>query len=425
MIRTLFVVILSLLSMLSYALNVECVGNAALIDNNGDTLLLFENAPELKSKVGDINWYRLPDTINTVSSGTDYLYPEHGEGYAIKVDGKWEMFWVFDYEQLVPQINDVEVIQSCKETQLNIDGVIPQMQYKNQHNQLQNYARLCRVTYMDAMWSENDWVDSTAVIEKEFRSTIVVDATPVATEYVITDLLAEALQIGDSIITPIYQPMAVKAHPQAIVTTRGKEGDRSNEVERPIDSETLVSRSAPLDVEFKANGLNTEYYQWNLYRGQELLLRRSEAQHRYTFEEPGAYRMVMIASNSHGCAIDSVEFAISVSVSMIEVPNVFTPNGDGTNDEFRVVYRSIKEFHCWIYNRWGRLVYKWDDPAKGWDGTINGRPAAQGAYYYVIRALGTDAEEGYRSKPAYTKALKKQELPVGVYQLSGDINLLR
>jgi hypothetical protein len=43
----------------------------------------------------------------------------------------------------------------------------------------------------------------------------------------------------------------------------------------------------------------------------------------------------------------------------------------------------------------------------------------------VIRALGTDAEEGYRSKPAYTKALKKQELPVGVYQLSGDINLLR
>ena len=95
------------------------------------------------------------------------------------------------------------------------------------------------------------------------------------------------------------------------------------------------------------------------------------------------------------------------------------------NDEFRVVYRSIKEYNIWIYNRWGHLVYKSNDPAKGWDGTIGGRPAAEGAYYYVIRALGTDAEMGYMMKPKYTKKLKKQDLPIGVYQLSGDINLLR
>jgi gliding motility-associated-like protein len=110
---------------------------------------------------------------------------------------------------------------------------------------------------------------------------------------------------------------------------------------------------------------------------------------------------------------------------MLTVPNTFTPNGDGANDEFRVVYRSIKEFHMWVYNRWGKLVYKTDNPDKGWDGNINGRPAAEGAYYYVIRALGTDAEGKYQWKPLYNKALKKQEVPLGVYQLSGDINLLR
>ena len=130
-------------------------------------------------------------------------------------------------------------------------------------------------------------------------------------------------------------------------------------------------------------------------------------------------------SNSHGCTCQSEDFEISVSESMLMVPNVFTPNGDGTHDEFRVVYRSLKEFHCWIYNRWGHLVYKWDDPAKGWDGTIHGKPAAEGAYYYVIRALGTDADMDYMSKPKYSKKLKKGELPMGVYQLSGDINLLR
>ena len=114
--------------------------------------------------------------------------------------------------------------------------------------------------------------------------------------------------------------------------------------------------------------------------------------------------------------------------SMLLVPNVFTPNGDGANDEFRVAYRSIKEFHCWVYNRWGHLVYEWTDPAKGWDGTIGGKPAAEGAYFYVIRALGTDADKNakYTIKPIYNKKLKKQdEGLIGVYQLSGSINLLR
>ena len=140
-----------------------------------------------------------------------------------------------------------------------------------------------------------------------------------------------------------------------------------------------------------------------------------------------SYRVVVVVSNSD-CQLDSTEIEVSVSESMLRVPNVFTPNGDGANDEFRVVYRSLKEFHCWVYNRWGHLVYEWSDPAKGWDGTIGGRPAAEGAYFYVIRALGTDADENakYTIKPVYNSRLKKQdEALIGVYQLSGSINLLR
>ena len=86
-------------------------------------------------------------------------------------------------------------------------------------------------------------------------------------------------------------------------------------------------------------------------------LSRAEAEHRYTFMEPGAYRAVVAISNDD-CQLDSVEFTINVSESMLAVPNTFTPNGDGVNDEFRVSYRSLKEFHCWVYNRWGHLVYQ-------------------------------------------------------------------
>ena len=423
--RKILLATILLISTISYAFHIEGVGNRTFIDNNGDTLFIFEANPEFKSNIGVIDWYRLPDTIAPFSSGTDYLYPEHGQGYAVKVGGQWLRFWAFEYDSLRPQVNGVEALQSCTQTTLQIDGAIPAIQYTDQDGRIQTVTRQCQVTYMDAMWGENDWVDSLAVVEKEFTTSIVLDASPVLTNYVITDQLAIELTINDSIVTDAFQPMAIKTHSQAIVTVRGAEGERSNEVERPIDADNLIRRSAPLDVEFLANGLNAEYYQWNIYKGSELFLRRSEAQHRYKFSEPGNYRVVLYASNSHQCEIDSVEFDVSVSESMLTVPNVFTPNGDGANDEFRVVYRSIKEFHIWVYNRWGKLVYKSDNPAEGWDGKINGRDAAAGAYYYVIRALGTDAETDYMSKPSYSKKIKKQELPIGVYQLSGDINLLR
>ena len=420
--------IFALLSLLSYAFHVECVGNATLLTHAGDTLFLFEKEPELSCKLGAVDWYRLPDTITPVASGVDYLYAEHGEGYMIKLGELREVFWVFDYDSLRADITAIDAILSCTETELQLEGIIPQMQYTNLQGKRCTYPRQCRVSYMDAMWSNESeaWVDSLAQQEADFRETIVVGASPVATDFTISDPLAALLELTeDSLRSQLYSPMALKANPLAVVTTRGKEGDPSNEVERPIDPSELIRRSAPLIVTFRANALNADYYQWNIYRGSDRILQRNEAQHQYTFTEPGNYRAVVGMSNSHDCQLDSVEFLISVSESMLTVPNVFTPNGDGMNDEFRVVYRSIKEFHCWVYNRWGHKVYEWTDPAKGWDGTIGGRPAAECAYYYVIRALGTDAESDYMLKPVYTKKLKKQELPIGVYQLSGHINLIQ
>lgn len=436
--RKVILAIILFISGISYALDIECVGNAAIIGNDRNSILgkndlvfLFEKSPEIKSNIGAIEWYHISNTINPIQSGTDYFYPEHGEGYAVKINGRLLVFYVLNYDSLRIQIHGVEVVQSCDETELILEGDIPQLQYRDSLNVIQTIPRKCLVTYMDAAWSESGWVDSLVTIETEFKNSIIINSSPIATNYVIKDLAAEQLKEYvsdasievDSIVTDVYQPVAIKAHPQAIVTTRSDKME--NESDRPIDPETLIKRSAPLEVEFRANAINAEYYTWNLYQGSDLILTRNEAQHKYTFDNPGNYRATLEVTNTHACAYQAEDFSISVSESMLNVPNVFTPNGDGTHDEFRVVYRSIKEFHIWIYNRWGHLVYKSNDPAKGWDGTINGRPAAEGAYYYVIRALGTDADMDYMSKPKYAKKLKKGEMPTGVYQLSGDINLLR
>lgn len=430
--KSILLLILTVFSVLSYALHVECVGKATLLTHDGDTLLVFASAPELKTlnSVGEVDWYRLPDTITPVQTGTDYFYPEHGEGYMVKVGAERDVFWVFDYEQLRPTISLIEAELDCERTMLHLEGELPKISYTRLSGKQMTYPRNCHVEYMSAAWSEDTemWVDSVAIEELTLEQEMTVAASPVATDYAISDMLAEQLGVAaDTLRSPVYQPVALKAHPVTITTTRGKQGEMSNEVNRPYSPDDVLNMSAPLEVLFKANGLNAEYYQWKLYKGSSLMLTRSDAEHRYTFTDKGNYRAVVAISNSH-CQLDSVEFTISVSESMVVVPNVFTPNGDGTNDEFRVVYRSLKEFHCWVYNRWGHLVYEWSDPAKGWDGTIGGRPAAEGAYFYVIRALGTDADENakYTIKPVYNSKLKKQdEALIGIYQLSGSINLLR
>lgn len=430
--KSILLLILTVFSVLSYALHVECVGRATLLTHDGDTLLVFASTPELKTlnSVGEVDWYRLPDTITPVQTGTDYFYPEHGEGYMVKVGAKRDVFWVFDYEQLRPTISLIESELDCERTMLHLEGELPKISYTRLSGKQMTYPRNCHVEYMSAAWSEDTemWVDSVAIEELTLEQEMTVAASPVATDYAISDMLAEQLGVAaDTLRSSVYQPVALKAHPVTITTTRGKQGEMSNEVNRPYSPDDVLNMSAPLEVLFKANGLNAEYYQWKLYKGSSLMLTRSDAEHRYTFTDKGNYRAVVAISNSH-CKLDSVEFTISVSESMVVVPNVFTPNGDGTNDEFRVVYRSLKEFHCWVYNRWGHLVYEWSDPAKGWDGTIGGRPAAEGAYFYVIRALGTDADENakYTIKPVYNSKLKKQdEALIGVYQLSGSINLLR
>lgn len=68
------------------------------------------------------------------------------------------------------------------------------------------------------------------------------------------------------------------------------------------------------------------------------------------------------------------------------LPNAFTPDGDGLNDEFKPVqrYDLVKTYHLYIYNRWGQLIFETSDINTGWDGTYKGNPAEQGTYVYKI-----------------------------------------
>lgn len=65
--------------------------------------------------------------------------------------------------------------------------------------------------------------------------------------------------------------------------------------------------------------------------------------------------------------------------------NVFTPNGDGWNDRFRMDSDcEVFQFSMLIYNRWGQLVHESQNISYGWDGYVNGEPATPGTYYFTV-----------------------------------------
>lgn len=72
----------------------------------------------------------------------------------------------------------------------------------------------------------------------------------------------------------------------------------------------------------------------------------------------------------------------------IFVPNVFTPNGDGNNDVFKVLGKNIKLLNLAIFDRWGEKVFESADINAGWDGTYRGKIAPPGVYVYMLQYLG-------------------------------------
>lgn len=114
-----------------------------------------------------------------------------------------------------------------------------------------------------------------------------------------------------------------------------------------------------------------------------------------TYTAAGTYSVVLIAKK--GSCVDSAVKIITVEVpSKMQVPNVFTPNGDKVNDYFRLIASSLKTVNVMIYDRWGNKVYEVtsDTGNFAWDGKNQyGKDCAAGVYFYVIKAEGKDAQE--------------------------------
>jgi len=72
-------------------------------------------------------------------------------------------------------------------------------------------------------------------------------------------------------------------------------------------------------------------------------------------------------------------------VRVYEIPNAFSPNGDGINDTWAI--KSADAFSgsvVEVYNRYGQIVFHSKGYSSAWNGTYNGKPVPSGTYYFVI-----------------------------------------
>lgn len=181
---------------------------------------------------------------------------------------------------------------------------------------------------------------------------------------------------------------------------------------------SAVTGCNPLTVTFTNTSQNTSSYVWNFGNGDPILNTNDRTTHTATFTPGGgathASFTVTLTASHEGCS-DTRTITINVAncgctdpnalnfdptaeldngscaypEPIINVPNVFTPDGDGNNPMYFLATQHVLKLEMWIFNRWGNVMFYSDDVhTTGWDGQTDSKDAADGVYFVKYIATG-------------------------------------
>lgn len=336
-------------------------------------------------------------------------------GYIVEEGDRRRCFWVVEYEPKRARLRGLSEAadQDCDVAYLEVDGVADAIHYYTVNGQQRTLSRQLRLTYDTLEFDEaaKQYRQVETQVEYEYLSNPLAVRPPAlcATSYTLSgDRFLEAWKWGESVESASVAPHAVEVMTEAVQAQKDidPEGPGSNTLRTDTDG---LGGSAPATVDFYAwvtDGVI--HHEWQMADDQDfehINYRFNQQDLSYTFDEEGVYYIRYVGSNDDGsCEAYGDTYTVTIGASELLCPNAFSPNGDGVNDEWKVAYRSLVEFKCWIFNRYGTELFYFDNPELGWDGKYNGKTVPPGVYFYVIQAVGADGKK---------------------YKKSGDINIIK
>ncbi|MCB9189350.1 MAG: gliding motility-associated C-terminal domain-containing protein [Flavobacteriales bacterium] len=143
-------------------------------------------------------------------------------------------------------------------------------------------------------------------------------------------------------------------------------------------------------VDFTNTSINGIDFLWDFNDGET----SEEENPSHEFNYSGTFTVDLSVTNSNGCVSTITQSEATLSFDdyyTINVPNVFTPNGDGDNDTYKVTVPG-KIYECvdlTIYNRWGQVMFRSSGNNIQWDGhTTVGEACPEGTYMYTLEVNG-------------------------------------
>lgn len=353
-------------------------------------------------------------------------------GYIIEAGSSRYYFWVVDYGEQRFSVSSVSSSEKsdCDMTVLDVECKASPIYYYTINGQQRVLDREIEVVYDNQEWNQESKAFEIHTVVKTVESISDGQLTLMPPLYCSTavsvcgDRFLKEWKWEESAESSVIDPVAVQVQAVAIqegTEISGNTGESDNP-ENPDASEAEpegsnqinsgiegLGGSAPASISF--NAMVTQgviHHEWQFSRDpefNEIEYRFNQQDLDYTFNEEGTFYLRYIGSNYDGsCTAGSETFTVNIGASELLCPNAFSPNEDGVNDQWKVSYRSIIEFDCWIFDRNGHEIIHLTSPDQGWDGKRHGKYVKSGVYYYVIRAKGADGHE---------------------YKKSGDINIIR
>lgn len=143
---------------------------------------------------------------------------------------------------------------------------------------------------------------------------------------------------------------------------------------------TPITALGSIPIIYTDSSQNAAYWSWNFGDGNTSTTTNPQ----HIFNGEGTYTTTLIIQSAEGC-FDTAFVTINI-IDGLNIPNVFTPNGDGANDVFEISGTNFKNFEALIFDRWGVVVFESSAAQISWNGkTQTGSWASEGTYFLVLK----------------------------------------